>query len=84
VAYHSPHKLRHGHAVYAIKQARTIPELKAISQNLMHSSLTITDGVYGVLSGLDVANTIAGLGKSETSQADVVRQLEALIAQLKK
>jgi hypothetical protein len=33
---------------------RIIPKLKAISQNLMHSSLTITDGVYGVLSGQDV------------------------------
>lgn len=59
LAYHSPHKLRHGHAVYALKQARTIEQLKAISQNLMHSSLTITDAVYGVLSGQDVADTIA-------------------------
>lgn len=84
LGYHSPHKLRHGHAVYALKQARTVEQLKAISQNLMHSSLTITDAVYGVLSGQDVADTIAGLGKVETSQADVVKQLEAILAQLKK
>lgn len=83
LAYHSPHKLRHGHAVYALKQARTIEQLKAISQNLMHSSLTITDGVYGVLSGQDMADAIAGLGRGESGQVDVVKQLEAILAQLK-
>ncbi len=50
----------------------------------MHTSLTITDGVYGVLLGQDVADTIAGLGNAETSQEDLVKQLEALQAQLKK
>ncbi len=64
IPYHSPHKLRHGFTVYALKSARTISELKAISQNLMHSSLTITDSIYGVLSGEDVASRIAGLGGS--------------------
>lgn len=61
--YHSPHKFRHGHAVYALKQAKDIPALKAISQNLMHSNLSITDGVYGVLSDMDVKKQIQQLGK---------------------
>ena len=60
--YHSPHKFRHGHAVYALKQAQTVADLKAASQNLMHSDLKVTDGVYGVLSSDDVAERIAGLG----------------------
>jgi integrase len=51
VKYKSPHKLRHGHAVYALK-------LKAISQNLMHSTIGIMDGIIGVLVGDDVHNTI--------------------------
>jgi len=59
----SPHKFRHGHAVYALKQAKDIPALKAISQNLMHSNLSITDGVYGVLSDMDVKKQIQKLGK---------------------
>jgi integrase len=63
--YHSPHKLRHGFTAYALKSAKTIAELKAISQNLMHSSLTITDSIYGVLSGEDVASRIAGLGSGQ-------------------
>jgi hypothetical protein len=62
VKYHSPHKLRHGHAAYAIKQAKTVAESKAISQNLMHSNLSTTDGTYGVLSQQDVGDTISGLG----------------------
>ena len=61
--YHSPHKFRHGHAVYALKQAKDIPALKAISQNLMHANLSITDGVYGILSDMDVKAQIQNLGK---------------------
>jgi len=75
--YHSPHKFRHGHAVFAIKNARTISSLKAISQNLMHSSLKITDGVYGVLSDLDVENEIHSLGKKQDD--DILQKLRDLL-----
>lgn len=64
IRYLSPHKLRHGHVVYALKQARTMAELKAISQNVMHASLTITDQIYGKLLGDDVAHIIGNLGKT--------------------
>jgi hypothetical protein len=66
LSYHFPHKFRHGHAVNAIKSARDVSDLKAISQNLMHANLSITDGVYGVLSDADVRNRIQGLGSSES------------------
>ncbi|GAP11787.1 site-specific recombinase XerD [Bellilinea caldifistulae] len=62
VAYKSPHKFRHGHAVYALKQARTPAQMKAISQNLMHSNMGITDGIYGKLVSDDVRDMIMGLG----------------------
>jgi integrase len=61
--YHSPHKFRHGHAVFALMRAKDVPALKAVSQNLMHSNLSITDGVYGVLSGADVKGEILALSK---------------------
>ena len=48
--YHSPHKFRHGHAVYAIKLAKDVSALKAVSQNLMHENLNVMDGIYGILS----------------------------------
>jgi site-specific recombinase XerC len=59
--YHSPHKFRHGNAVYSIKRAETVGDLKAISQNLMHSNLSITDGVYGILSADDTRERIERL-----------------------
>lgn len=60
--YLSPHKLRHGHAVYALKKAKNMVQFKAISQNLMHSSAVITDQVYGRLVNDDVKDIIDGLG----------------------
>ena len=61
VRYVSPHKLRHGHAVYALKLCRTVAELKAVSQNLMHSSLAITDGIYGNLPEDDISQIYSTL-----------------------
>lgn len=61
--YHSPHKFRHGNAVYSFKIAKTPADLKAISQNLMHSNLSITDGIYGILSKEDRQKTITHLGE---------------------
>jgi integrase len=63
VPYKSPHKLRHGHAVYGLKNARTIEELKAVSQNIMHASMSITDGIYANLLKNEVQAVIASLGK---------------------
>lgn len=78
--YKSAHKLRHGHVVHALKQAQNLTQLKSISQNVMHKSVTITDGVYGNLLTDDVKNTIARLG-AETHTGD---GLEAKIDELLK
>jgi integrase len=61
VEYKSPHKLRHGHGVYGVKTARTMAELKVVSQNLMHSSVGITDGIYGNLNLEDMSEVIKTL-----------------------
>jgi len=81
--YLSPHKLRHGHVVHALKQARNVAELKAISQNIMHKSITITDGIYGNLVHDDVKNIIARLGQPQAGDDDLQRKLDELIALLK-
>ncbi len=60
----SPHKFRHGHATYGLKQAKDIGDLKAVSQNLMHANIGITDGIYAILSTEDMQERIASLGKS--------------------
>ncbi|MFC2063801.1 tyrosine recombinase XerC [Chloroflexota bacterium] len=82
--YHSPHKFRHGFAVYAIKMAKDITALKAISQNLMHSNISITDGVYGILSSMDIKEQIMILGNEipseNTSELESrVRKLEIIL-----
>ena len=51
----SAHKLRHGHGVYGVKKAKDIAQLKAISQNLMHANIGITDGIYGKLAEEDLS-----------------------------
>lgn len=61
--YHSPHKFRHGFAVFALKHADNIGQLKAISQNLMHANISITDGIYGGLSDSDISKQISSLTK---------------------
>mgnify|MGYP006991979149 CR=1 FL=1 len=38
--------------------------LKAVSQNVMHSSVAITDGIYGALLEDDVHDLIQSLGNS--------------------
>ena len=47
----SPHKFRRGHAVWALQHARTMADYKAISQNLMHGDIRVTDGIYAPLLG---------------------------------
>lgn len=76
VSYKSPHKLRHGHAVFSLKKAKDMGELKAISQNLMHSNIATTEGLYGKLVEDDVRNVVThlsdyGPGKGETQEEPV-------------
>lgn len=63
--YLHPHCLRHGHIVYAIKQAKDMQTLTAISQNVGHEYLKTTLTVYGRLASNDVQAAIAQLGEPE-------------------
>jgi hypothetical protein len=62
VPYRSAHKPRHGHAIYALKQAQTLADYKAISQKMMLASLQTTDSVSAVLTPDDVGARIGSLG----------------------
>jgi integrase len=74
---HSPHKFRHGHATYALKRCKDVADLKAVSQNLMHSSPTVADSIYSVLSTEDVGQRIAGLSGDKSTDADTDERLAA-------
>lgn len=62
VPYMSPHKLRHGHIVWAEGQCHSIAEFKAVSQNVMHESMSLTDARYSVLTEGELAQRLAGIG----------------------
>jgi len=44
--------------------AKDIAELKAVSQKLMHTNISTTDGIYGILSETDIKAKIANLGEN--------------------
>ena len=85
--YHSPHKFRHGFAVYSIKMSKDLADLKAISMNLMHANLSITDGVYGAFTSKDVGEKITSLtnvvGFEHQNNDDLLDQLFLIIQQLR-
>lgn len=83
VEYKSPHKIRHGHIVHARSLARNMQEVKAISQNVMHSTAIITDQVYSGLKTNQVQNTILNLGLSPSlDKAEILRLIEMLKSQI--
>lgn len=63
VKYLSPHKLRHGHAVYALQNVATVADMKAVSQNLMHASMVTTESIYAMLTGTQVSDRIKAIGQ---------------------
>jgi len=51
----------------------------------MHSSLSITDGVYAVFTENEISERIAKLGERKPgSNEEIIQQLENLILMLKK
>ncbi|MBN1919851.1 MAG: site-specific integrase [Anaerolineae bacterium] len=84
ISYKHPHCLRHGHIVYAVKRARDMKALTAISQNVGHGDLTVTLQVYGKLTGDDIQVSIASLTQSDTFSPSTLdgANRDALIEQL--
>jgi len=62
VEYKSPHKIRHGFGVYGVKNAKDMAQMKAISQNMMHANMGITDGLYGNLAEDDLGDILSNFG----------------------
>ena len=81
---HSPHKFRHGHAVYALQHAKTMADYKAVSMNLMHDDIRVTDGIYALLAGNEVQQRIAALNSSAVAPLTVDHDLAAFIGSLSK
>jgi integrase len=65
--YKSPHKFRHGHAVYCLQRAKDMGDMKAISMNLMHVNTQTTDGIYGPFMESEIQYRISNLNKPQVS-----------------
>lgn len=70
IQYHSPHKFRHGHIQYGMQNAKTIADYKAVSMNVMHSSMEITDEVYSQLGDHEIQNRIRGLNQNRENSSE--------------
>jgi integrase len=80
--YRSPHKFRHGHAVYGLLHARDMADYKAVSTNLMHRNLNVTDEIYAPLAQDEVRQRIARLGQRSTSDISVDGEIAAFLRNL--
>jgi hypothetical protein len=77
--YKSPHKFRHGHAVYALQRAKTMADYKAVSMNLMHDDIRVTDGIYAPLISDEVRQRVAQLTGQTTTRLAANGDLAELI-----
>jgi integrase len=73
--YKSPHKFRHGHAVFALQHAKTMADYKAVSMNLMHSDIRVTDAIYAPLLSDEVQHRITNLIGGAPSITNPMNQL---------
>ncbi len=78
--YKSAHKFRHGHAVYGLQHAQTMADYKAVSMNLMHEDIKITDEIYAPILSHEVQLRISRLGDQPTDSS--VTKLESLARSL--
>lgn len=78
--YKSPHKFRHGNAVYGLLHAQTIADYKAVSMNLMHESIKTTDSIYAPMISSDVRHRITNLSNpsSTATNNEIEKFLEGL------
>jgi len=80
VPYYSPHKIRHGHVVYALKNVKDMEGLKSVSQNVMHESIQITDAIYGGFSNSDVKRVVSAIGQSPIESGQPSADMQSLIS----
>ena len=78
--YKSAHKFRHGHAVYGLQHPQTMADYKAVSMNLMHEDIKITDEIYAPILSHEVQLRISRLGGQPTDPS--VTRLESLARSL--
>lgn len=82
--YQSPHKFRHGNAVYSLQHAKTMADYKAVSMNLMHNDIRVTDSIYAPLASNEVQQRIAGLTGTTAPPIALAGEIATFISTLTK
>ena len=75
--YYAPHKFRHGHIHFGIKNSENVADYKAVSINVMHEKMDTTDKIYSRLRESDVRERIESLGEKRiTKSGNDVEEME--------
>lgn len=82
IPYLSPHKFRHGYAVFSLQHARTMADYKATSTNLMHGHINITDEIYAPLAQDEVRRRVTNLTKRASFNREVDDDLREFLQSL--
>jgi site-specific recombinase XerD len=80
IPYKSPHKYRHGYAVYGLERCKTMLQYHNLSRNMMHDSIAITDKIYVFFEENERGRILSEIYTNPVGQPD--RELEAMINSL--
>jgi hypothetical protein len=76
-------KFRHGHIQYGLARSKTLADYKAVSLNVMHASMKITDSTYSSLDNEEVKTRIDCLTQVNTKhqhgQEELLRAFQEFI-----
>lgn len=78
----SPHKYRHGYAIYGLRHCRTMAQYHALSRNLMHANIAITDERYVHLEEIERGKLLGQISNDQAQQRD--DDLHGMLAKLDK
>jgi site-specific recombinase XerD len=68
--HRSPHQYRHGYAVYGLEHCKTMAEYHALSRNMMHDNISITDKIYVHVDEVERGQILARLNHNSVGQFD--------------
>lgn len=80
--YKSPHQYRHGYAIYGLERCQTMEQYHALSRNMMHNNISITDQVYVHLEVQERGRILSGIYPNPVMKPD--SELSAFILKLGK
>lgn len=82
LSHKSPHKYRHGYAIYGLRHCRTMAQYHALSRNLMHANVAITDERYVHLEEIERGKLLGQISNDQAQQRD--DDLQGMLAKLDK